>query len=416
MNIQIASRFLIALAVGIIIGLERDWENRQQPDFAGSLGVRSFSLVSLLGGISGFLAQRWGWGIWGAAFLALALFLIPAYVLTSRRFQDYGITTELALLVTFSLGSLVMTGATLEAVASAVIVTWLLELKPSLKRYIKTLQEQELVATLKLLLIALVILPLLPNESFGPWDAINPRTTGFFVCLVASISYVGYFTVHILGDRLGLLVTGLVGGVASSTAVTVSFSRLVKQGYDIPLLAAGIALANGIMAPRLLLIIAVINQPLAAKLAPGILLLGLIPLGAAIVIIRQLRPPQNTSSLAMKNPLELNTALKYGLLLMVILVVVRGAEQWFGDAGVYSVAAISGLADVDAVSISLARSSQHTLGLQVASFGVLIAVFMNTMVKVCITWLIGGRALAQWCSGILLGSLVAGATAVWLLN
>ncbi|MGA1626883.1 MAG: MgtC/SapB family protein, partial [Prochlorothrix sp.] len=356
MDTQVASQLFITLVVGLIIGLERDWETRKTPDAEGTAGVRSFGLVSLLGGMSLLLAKTWGWGIWAATFVGLAILLTAAYVLTAQKSEDYGTTTEIALLLTFVLGSLVMAGFPLEAVAAAVVVTWLLELKQDLKHYIRSLQQKELVATLKLLLIAVVILPLLPNESIGPWEAINPRTTGFFVCLVATISYIGYFTVQMLGDRVGLLVTGLLGGIASSTAVTVSLSRLAKQQHSIPLLAAGVALASGIMAPRLLFIIALINSSLAARLALPILLLGLGPLLAAIAIARRLPANASPSKLEMTNPLELKTALKYGLLLMLILVVVRGAEAYFGDAGVYVVAAISGLADVDAVSISLSKA------------------------------------------------------------
>lgn len=410
MNNQIASQLFISLAVGIIIGLERDWKSRRSPNLEGSAGVRSFALVSLLGGLSMLLGQEstWGLGVFVGCFLGLSSLLTTAYFLTARQSQDYGTTTEIALLITFVLGGLAGVGFTLESVAIAVLVTWLLELKEDLKHYIQILQEKELVATLKLLLIAVVIVPLLPNESLGPWDAINPRTTGLFVCLVAAISYIGYFTVHILGDRVGLLATGLVGGIASSTAVTISFSRLAKQQHSIPLLAAGISLASGIMAPRLLLIIAVINGNLAHRLAVPILLLGLVPLLAAIVIARTLTHSPTNSQLMITNPLEVKTALKYGLLLMIILVVVRGAEVWFGDAGVYGVAAISGLADVDAVSISLARSANQTLDPSVATLGVLIAVFMNTFMKILITWSIGGKALAQWCGAILLGSLGLG--------
>ncbi|MGA1474739.1 MAG: MgtC/SapB family protein [Prochlorothrix sp.] len=415
MDTQVASQLFITLVVGLIIGLERDWETRKTPDAEGTAGVRSFGLVSLLGGMSLLLAKTWGWGIWAATFVGLAILLTAAYVLTAQKSEDYGTTTEIALLLTFVLGSLVMAGFPLEAVAAAVVVTWLLELKQDLKHYIRSLQQKELVATLKLLLIAVVILPLLPNESIGPWEAINPRTTGFFVCLVATISYIGYFTVQMLGDRVGLLVTGLLGGIASSTAVTVSLSRLAKQQHSIPLLAAGVALASGIMAPRLLFIIALINSSLAARLALPILLLGLGPLLAAIAIARRLPANASPSKLEMTNPLELKTALKYGLLLMLILVVVRGAEAYFGDAGVYVVAAISGLADVDAVSISLSKAANNTLSLQVASIGVLISIFMNTLVKVFITWSIGGKQLAQWCGAILLGSLGLGfAVIFWI--
>jgi uncharacterized membrane protein (DUF4010 family) len=239
----------------------------------------------------------------------------------------------------------------------------------------------------------------------GPWDAINPRTTGLFICLVAVISYVGYFAINVLGDRQGLLVTGIVGGIASSTAVTVSFSRLAKEAASVGLIAAAIGLANGIMAPRILFIIALVNRELAMRLAIPILLLGMVPLLGALLIARQSKNGRSPSGLKVTNPLELGTALKYGLLLMVILVMVRAAEQWFGDTGVYLVSAISGIADVDAVSISLAKAAHGSLSLNTASIGVLIAIFMNTLVKIFLTWFIGGQRLARWCGGLLVSAM-----------
>lgn len=405
MNQGMVTQLFIALTVGLIIGLERDWKTRESPSHEGNAGIRSFSLVGLLGAISALLSQSWGWGVLVGSLVGLSGLLGVSYFLTAQKSQDYGNTTELALLMTFSLGSLVVSGYPLEAIAVAVVVAWLLDLKKEVKHYVRYLQQQELVATLKLLLIAVVILPLLPNQNMGPWDAINPRTTGLFICLVAVISYVGYFAIHVLGDRQGLLVTGIVGGIASSTAVTVSFSRLAKEAASVGLIAAGIGLANGIMAPRILFIIAVINHDLAVRLAIPILLLGLVPLLGAIVIARQMKNGRSVSGLKVTNPLELGTALKYGLLLMIILVMVRAAEHWFGDTGVYLVSAISGVADVDAVSISLAKAAHGSLALNTASIGVLIAVFMNTLVKISLTWFIGGKRLAQWCSGLLLTAM-----------
>ncbi|MEA5512216.1 MgtC/SapB family protein [Crocosphaera sp. UHCC 0190] len=407
MDLTIATQLAIALIIGLIIGLERGWKTRKNPTGHGDGGLRNFGLSGLFGGIAALLAAKWGIMILGVIFLGLSALVSISYVLTAQKSQDYGTTTEIALLITFALGAMVVSGWMLEAVAIAVIISWLLGLKEELHRYLILLQRQELIATLQLLLIAVVFLPLLPNQSMGPWQAINPRSIGLLVLLIAAISYIGYFSIRILGNHVGLLLTGLFGGIASSTALTLAFSRLAKQREDITiLLAAGIALANGMMAPRLLIEIAVINPALAQQLMLPLIVLGINPLICAAVLVWRLSPSKSMTPLKLSNPVELGAALQYAALLAILSVLVHGAQAWFGEGGVYVLSAISGLADVDAVGISLAQAVNDNMSIKVGMIGTLLAVAMNTMVKVGMTAIIGGKILAYWCAGILLGSLV----------
>ncbi|EAZ94173.1 MgtC/SapB family protein [Crocosphaera chwakensis] len=406
MDLTVATQLAIALILGLIIGIERGWKTREDPDGLGDGGIRNFGLSGLFGGIAAVLADKWGIGILAVIFLGLSLVIVTSYALTAKKSKDYGTTTEIALLMTFSLGAMVVSGWMIEAVAIAVIVAWLLGLKEELRRYLLLLQRRELIATLQLLLIASVFFPLLPNENLGPWQAINPRSIGLLVLLISGISYLGYFSIRILGNKVGLLLTGFFGGIASSTALTLAFSRMAKTRQDITiLLAAGIALANGMMAPRLLIEIMVVNGSLAQQLIIPLIVLAIIPLVCAGLLVWRLSPPKSTTPVKLSNPVELGAALQYAALLAILSILVRAAQNWFGDSGVYLLSAISGLVDVDAVGISLAKAANDTMASQVAMIGTLLAITMNTIVKVGMTAIIGGKVLAYWCGGILFGSL-----------
>ncbi|MDJ0509926.1 MAG: MgtC/SapB family protein [Crocosphaera sp.] len=406
MDLAVATQLAIALILGLIIGLERGWKTREDPHGQGDGGIRNFGLSGLFGGITAVLGAKWGIGILAVGFMGFSILIATSYVLTAQKSKDYGTTTEIALLMTFLLGIMVVSGWMIEAVAIAVIMAWLLGLKKELNRYLLLLKRRELIATLQLLLIASVCLPLLPNNNIGPWQAINPRSIGLLVLLISGISYLGYFSIRILGNKMGLLLTGFFGGIASSTALTLSFSRMAKTRQDITiLLAAGIALANGMMSPRLLIEIMVVNGSLAQQLLLPLLVLGMTPLICAFVLIWRLSPSKSTTSIKISNPVELGAAIQYALLLAILSVLVLAVQDWFGEGGVYLLSAISGLVDVDAVGISLARSANDTIASEVAIMGTLLAVTMNTIVKVGMTAIIGGKRLAYWCAGILFASL-----------
>lgn len=418
MDLIIISRLTIALTLGLIIGIERGWSSRESPEELGSDGLRNFGLVGLLGGITALLTEEWGWGVLGVIFLGFAIFVSTSYVLTAQKSQDYGTTTEFALLITFLLGALVVKDLSLESIAVAVIVSWLLKLKSEIKQMLIWLKQEELIATLKVLLLALVTLPLLPNQDLGPWNAINPRAIGLLVMLIVGISYVGYFIIRLWKGKSGVLLIGFLGGFASSTATTIALSRMAKQGEgQTKILATAIALASATMAPRLLLQIAVINSALAKELTIPLVIFGLIPILIALVFIWQgIKQDNHTVPITLSNPVELGLAVQYAFILIILSLLIKAGQEWFGDTGIYLISALSGLADVDAVSISLARAANQTTPLLVAKIGIFIAVVMNTLVKVALTRFIGGKELARWCAVITLATLSLSGITIFILN
>jgi uncharacterized membrane protein (DUF4010 family) len=412
MSLTVTLRLAIALAIGLIIGMERGWASRDSHKGLRIAGIRSFGFVGLFGGISALLAEQFGAVIIAVAFLGLALMVGLSYGLTVQKSQDFGITTELALMITFMLGVMVGKDFAAEAVAVAVVMASLLGFKEELHRSLARLDRQELLATLQLLLIAVVVLPLLPDRNLGPWAALNPRSIGLLVLLIAGTSYVGYFAMRLLGNRVGLLATAMLGALVSSTAVTVSFARMAQRGQgSIALLGAGISLAAGTMALRILAEVSIVNPALLPTLMPPIALLAIVPLLAAgAIALRQesaQQPPsaQSTSDVELKNPIELGSALGYGAVLAVLFVLIRAVEAWFGKSGIYALSALSGITDVDAVSLSLAQATKADLPLSVATAGILVAAMVNTLVKAILATIIGGWKLARWCASILLAAL-----------
>jgi uncharacterized membrane protein (DUF4010 family) len=298
-----------------------------------------------------------------------------------------------------------------------VVITILLGMKSILHRGLLKLSEAELFAIFKLLLIALVILPVLPNGDFGPWGALNPFVIGWMILLLAGLSFIGYFAMRILGPQRGLLLTSVFGGIASSTALTLVFSRLARGGVGATaLLAIGIVIASVTLFPRVTIEVGIVNPALATELIPvlgGMLLIGF---GGALLWWRYGIRMQNKEvdvEPVLKNPLELSAALRFGLLLVLIMLFARAIQHMAGDTGIYALAAISGLADVDALSLSLAKmAADAQVAPTVATEAIVLAILVNTMVKTVLAYVVGGKALGVRVASVLLPVVAVGALLV----
>jgi uncharacterized membrane protein (DUF4010 family) len=406
MNLTMMSRLAIALAVGLIIGMERGWASRASSEGQRIAGIRSFGFVGLFGGLSAVLAEFFDVSVLAIALLSFTAIVVTSYSISTQKTSDIGITTELSLFLTFLLGALAGKGFGAEALATGVITAVLLRFKQEIHQSLQKLDQQELVATLQLLLIAALALPLLPNQNLGPWNALNPRAIGWLILLIASISYVGYFAMKLLGTRVGLLSTAVLGALVSSTAVTVSFARIARRGQaSLAVLGAGISLAAGTMAVRILLEVSLVNSALIPWLIAPIAILAIVPGIAAVIITLRKTQREPSTEIPLKNPIELGSALGYGMILSLLFVLIRAIEAWFGNAGIYALSAISGITDVDAVSLSLAQATKTGLPLSVGATGILIAAMVNTVIKAIFATVIGGWELARWCATILLGAL-----------
>jgi uncharacterized membrane protein (DUF4010 family) len=407
----------VALAVGLLVGVERGWKARDVHEGERVAGVRTYGLLGLLGGVSALLADHLGPLLIGLVFIGLAAALTAVYVVTQRDDDaDVGITSLIASLLTFVFGALAGFGEVAVAGAAAVITTLLLGYKPQLHRWVGALEARELFSGLKLLLISVVLLPVLPNRGFGPWNALNPYAIWWMVVLIAIISFAGYFAVKIGGARKGALFTGLFGGLASSTAVTLHFSRVARREEAplTPLLATGILLACGTMFPRMVLVASVLNGALLRPLLVPAAVMALLVYTPALLYWRSQKRRDAEAPARLSNPLELKTAVTFGALLALVMLLGKALQAWMGDAGVLMLAAASGVADVDAITLSLARMSQDELALKVAVAGIVIAAAVNSLVKGGMAAVVGGRAVAWRVGAPLFATAAAGLALVWL--
>jgi uncharacterized membrane protein (DUF4010 family) len=406
----------VALAIGLLIGIERGWHEREAGEGKRIAGVRTYGLIGLLGGVLALLAKQHGALVLGLAFIGLAGALAAIYVVNQQQGDDdVGITSLVAGLLTFAFGALAATGEVALAAAGGVVTTLLLSYKPVLHRWVSGLEAGELQAAIKLLLISVVLLPILPNRGFGPWQALNPYAIWWMVVLIALISFAGYVAIKVAGARRGTVFTGLFGGLASSTGVTLHFSRMCRRkSAAAPMLATGILLACGTMFPRMLLVASVLNPDLFRLLVLPAAVMALMAYGPAVAYWRGSSSDNVDSDALLKNPLELRAALGFGFLLALVMLLGRALREWFGEGGVLALAAASGVADVDAITLSLARMTQDDLALPVAATGIVIAAAVNSLVKGGMATFIGGRRIGMHVGLPLLAAAVAGLFTVWL--
>ncbi|MCS0377779.1 MgtC/SapB family protein [Vibrio diabolicus] len=401
---------LIALLLGAIVGIQRGWVMRNSVEGSRVAGIRTFSLVGLLGGLVGILANIYTPLLIGFALIALVILTCIAFVIQQKKSGDVSITGVVSIMVVFVLGNLAVSGEAVLAAAAAVITAVVLDNKRELHQALQKLQEYELDAALRLLLISIVMLPLLPNQSYGPWNALNPYEIWWMVVLIASISFVGYFAIKIGGAKRGILFTSVFAGLSSSTALTLQFSHLSREQASIsPLLASGILLSCGTMFPRLLIVLSVINPQLVKLLWPIVMAMMVALYIPAWWIWRRSEVEQIEQSNKQTNPLALQSALFFGLVLAVIMLLAHALSDWFGNAGVLILSALSGITDVDAISLTLGRQSMQTLSVTTAALGILIAASVNTIVKMGMVIAIGDKKLWRRIAPVMTGCVVVGA-------
>ncbi|HKK14937.1 MAG TPA: DUF4010 domain-containing protein [Gammaproteobacteria bacterium] len=404
----------LALALGLLIGTERGWHERGAHEGARVAGIRTFGLVGLLGGLWALLARELGPILLGFAFLAFTALVIVAHLRARGADRDYGATTAVAALVAFALGALAVQGQAVLAAAGAVVTAVLLSLKPVLHGWLKRIEARELSGALKLLLISVVILPVLPDRGYGPWQALNPYQLWWLVVLIAAISFVGYVAVKMAGTRTGIILTALFGGIASSTATTLSLARLARNTRLQAWLALGVLIAAGTMFPRMLLEAAVVNPALSPALAPALgTMAGIAGAWSVGLWYRQRGQPAEVE-LPLENPFELLPALKFGVLLAAIMVLAKAVQAWLGDRGIYLLAGASGLADVDAITLSLADMARASLDPRLAVEAIVLAGGVNTLVKGLLVTAVAGPRLARRLVLPLLSIVLGGAAVLFL--
>jgi uncharacterized membrane protein (DUF4010 family) len=385
----------IALAAGLLIGLERGWHQRDLPDGHRVAGLRTFALIGLLGGLSGLLAQRWGAIVLVVVLAVVALLILAGYIVTARMHSVMGLTTAMAAITTFLVGVLAAGGSTLLASAVAVVTVALLQLKRPMHNGIGKLTESELTSGIQLLLISVVILPVLPDRGFGPFEALNPYKLWWAVVLLALLSFLGFVLMRWFGARRGLTLTALLGGLVSSTATTATLARWAKEAPQWrPLAAGGATLACAAMFGRMAVLVAV-AAPALGTATVGTLGAMAVTGAAFGAYLTTREHARDLPDLSTQNPLKLTAAVQFALFLAAVLLAGRFLADRFGDAGLLVTAAISGLVDVDAITLSVGRMvGDGVVGASVAGLAVFLAAAVNQVTKLGLLWVLDSRSLA----------------------
>jgi uncharacterized membrane protein (DUF4010 family) len=403
---------VIAALGGAAVGLERQWSGHAQGPEARFAGIRTFTMLGALGGIAGWL---WTLGITAPAIVLLAggvVITAAAYVAASRH--DIDGTTEVAALVVLAAAFLAGLGYFRLASGVIAITTLLLVEKSRLHALVRRVDDVGLRTAVRFGVMALVILPLLPAGPYGPLGGVRPRELWLLVLFFSGLSFAGYLARRIVGPGHGYLVTGLLGGLISSTNVTFTFARSSRAEPALDReLAFGAVAANAMLFPRVLVAAAILNTAVALSLAPLLVPAALVAVIVAAAGARR-ASAATASHPAMRNPLQLWAALQMALLFQIVLWVVHVAREAWGVSGVLATAAILGLTDADALTLSMARGAAQTSGPETAATAIAVGVLSNTLLKMALAFFLGGGRFRWIVAGTLLamGAALVGTIAL----
>jgi uncharacterized membrane protein (DUF4010 family) len=394
-------RFGVALLIGILIGMQREFSFSKGEEREHTAGIRTFALISLCGCGSAFISD-----ITHSILPLVAMIGVFGVIFAVTQYADTlnersGITGEVSALIALICGIMCYYNQLAIAAALGVMTTLLLSMKTELHGIVKSMSREDLFATLKFAVITAIILPILPNTTFGPapFNEINPFKIWMLVILISGISFVGYVLIKVIGPSKGMGLTGLLGGLASSTALTLSCTQQSRQAQTLArTFALAITIAWTVMFGRIIVVVGVLNLPLAER----IILPMMIPVAVGLIycfwLYKKTGRTDNTAEVSFANPFELWPAISFAVLVSVILVISKFAQMNWGSSGVLVSSVLAGIADVDAISVTLAQlnSGQGALDARSAATGIVLAAATNTAVKGLMVVFMGSPGLRRY--------------------
>ncbi len=385
---------IVSAGIGLIIGLEREFNTQDDPVHVG--GIRTFVLASVLGNVADWLSKYTSSTLLIAALAGFFLLICVAYYVQAQK-GKMGLTTELALLLTFLLGVAVSRGLMQESLAVVVLMTAVLSLKDQLHGFIQKITEEELFAFIKFIVLALLVLPMLPTAPFGPDNLLTPRDLGYIVVLVLSISFTGYLLLKFGSPQKGILLTAIIGGLFSSTLIAWVFSSKSRERPELsPAYGSGIVLASTIMFVRVFVWASIFAFPVAKELILPLSLMLLVSLAPTWQVIRDRKEENNTTPLIPGNPLDIKNAIFFVFLYIGITLLMSASRQWLTPAMTYLSGAVAGIADIDAISISTAKWASSPEGqTREAAIIILLAVMSNSVFKWLVSIFRGHKAVRK---------------------
>ena len=389
----IFQKLIIAVLIGVLIGLEREPSRpANEKTFAG---VRTFPLISILGFVAALISSLTSFWIYFAIFIGYSSLITTAHVFSAKLGRPGG-TSEISTLLVFVLGSLVYWNFVVLAAIIAVTVATFLTLKIQLHRFVGKVSEEDLYATIKLAIITVIILPLLPDSEIGPLSILNPRMIWLMVIFISGISFIGYIFIKIYGENKGIPISGLMGGLVSSTAVSYSFSKKSRENSELAKnFALGIILASAVMFPRIFVIILVLNSALIKYAWFPLLLLTVTNIAVAYFMFNKINHNRSPQKIDLKNPFKLKSALLFGFIFTVMIFVSKAAQVYLGTNGIFAVSAFGGLTSIDAIIVSLTQLTYNKIDGDVISAALIIVIISNSIFKAAITLIWGVRDLSK---------------------
>jgi uncharacterized membrane protein (DUF4010 family) len=389
-------RMLVAAGIGFVIGIEREYSSigKKYERFAG---VRTFVVVVFLGFLTAMVSILFTPLLFMGVLICLGLIVSVSYWITANK-GGIGGTTEFTILLAFLLGSTTFMGFIETSLALMVVTTVFLSLKVTIKTFIGEITQDELYAFITFVVLALLILPFLPNQTYGPFEVFNPKELGWVIVLTSGLTFVGHLLMKFLGTDRGILFTGIVGGLISSTVVTWVFSKKSKEVPELSIhCAVAILAASTIMIVRVVVWVLIFNPALWPALGLPIAVLFLAGLGISIYFYRkQQAANQLNAEVPLGKPLNLREAIFFGLLYTGILFLVSYANEEFGEAGIFLSTGIAALTDIDAITISLSKLAGKNIQFLTAQNAILIAALCNTIVKIGISLFAGSNRLRKY--------------------
>ncbi|MCL8009198.1 MgtC/SapB family protein [Gelidibacter japonicus] len=414
MNYEDLTTLGIAFGLGLLVGMQREKHNKDQ-----IAGVRTFTLISVLGVIAGFLTRLYDNPyVLPLIGLAMAAMLITANIMKLKK-QDnptMGQTTEMAALMMFAIGAYLVVGDRVVGVIMGAAIAILLYVKDHLHKFIGDLEDNDVSAIMILAGISLIILPILPDKTFGPFDVLNLRNIWLMVTLIVGISVIGYFIYKFIGKKYGILSNGILGGIISSTATTVSYARFTKKSKNIHKASAFVIFsAATVSLVRVMIEIGAVIPSQLSKVVLPIVALFLMMIGLSVVLFYLINKKSKSDDMPKpKNPAQLTSALMFGAIYAIILLAVAFTQQELGDKGLYVAAFVGGLANKDAITLSLSKSIGSGLD---ANFGwrlIVVASLSNFLFKIVLCAILGTKQLTKWMALFFGAAILGGLLILWL--
>lgn len=374
-------RLLVALGIGAVIGLERQFQATKE-NTQGFAGIRTFIFLVLLGFIAALFYYLFSAGVYVALFIGVSILIASTYWVSASK-GDRGATTEFSSLLAFVLGSLIFAGFIEISLMITVLIVLVLSSKFRIQSIVGMITAEELYDFIRFVVIALLIFPFLPDQTYGPYDVLNPKEIGWVVILTSGLGFLGYILTKFLGAKKGILLGGIVGGLVSSTAVTWIYAKKSRENENLSAsCATAILAASSIMFVRVLIWTFIFNKSLFNLLIPGIALLFVSAIGVTFYLFLKGKTKSiQNSEMPLTKPLDLKGAVVFGIIYVVILLVVSYANENLGKSGTFISSAIAGFSDIDAITISISKLTGESLKLGIGSIAILLAVISNTLVK-----------------------------------